>query len=527
MYRSKIMILALTLCILPATRTQAQPHADLGANGKAGTPTITITKLDMSDKTLNLSYEIRNESAQDIWILVGFEDRDAIAEIFMDKDNRTLLIRAKLDFPRIYTSLENIHGRYVLLPAGQTRMEAITLAIPVYPAYPFGSGRRGERLEYATRLSIEIGYYTGDLPAMIRGIFEQPDTLSPKAKISRDQLIKYYFRGPLQFNRVNETLRQRDEEILIPHTDQNLKAEQVLTTIVERVRIPYEEKYVVYTRPESLDLPPCTRVAIQYQPSALEYFFPYAGQQSLLTASERQYLRSLESTRVDDPQRANAFVNDVNKVPIDDGVVRQTSMAHVVCYQGAKLLSSFDIYNDDSIVTEQRDRYKDPNGFPTLRKLTPQVQPFELRVRCGANLRNLWHRLRLCHKAERKLMKDSPCKNEMVYPAPTDWCSAMVRACKTIRMRDEDIIRAHICPARRETKRHLTNSHYAMNPNCKFDSPADMVLLFETKTGWNQHGGAELFTFDNHDPRGGCVLLNDGTVKFIRSKEELEQLRWK
>ena len=36
-----------------------------------------------------------------------------------------------------------------------------------------------------------------------------------------------------------------------------------------------------------------------------------------------------------------------------------------------------------------------------------------------------------------------------------------------------------------------------------------------------------MFTFDNHDPKGGCVLLNDGKVKFIRTDEELKQLRWK
>jgi hypothetical protein len=54
-----------------------------------------------------------------------------------------------------------------------------------------------------------------------------------------------------------------------------------------------------------------------------------------------------------------------------------------------------------------------------------------------------------------------------------------------------------------------------------------MVLLFETKAGWNQHGGPELFTFENHHPRGGCVLLNDGTVRFIRTRAELRQLRWK
>ncbi len=70
-------------------------------------------------------------------------------------------------------------------------------------------------------------------------------------------------------------------------------------------------------------------------------------------------------------------------------------------------------------------------------------------------------------------------------------------------------------------------SDYAMNPNCHVDSPPNTVLLFETQPGWNQHGGPELFTFDNHEPRGGLVLLNDGTPKFIRTEEELQQLRWK
>ncbi len=70
-------------------------------------------------------------------------------------------------------------------------------------------------------------------------------------------------------------------------------------------------------------------------------------------------------------------------------------------------------------------------------------------------------------------------------------------------------------------------SDYAMNSNCREGSPDDMVFLFESKPGWNQHGGPELFTFENHEPKGGCVLLNDGTVKFIRTEEELHALRWK
>ena len=81
------------------------------------------------------------------------------------------------------------------------------------------------------------------------------------------------------------------------------------------------------------------------------------------------------------------------------------------------------------------------------------------------------------------------------------------------------------CPSAGEVK-----CHYALNPDCGPNSPPDTVLLFETKAGWNQHGGTELFTFDNNDPKRGSVLLNDGipgTIKFIRTKEELQQLRWK
>ena len=43
----------------------------------------------------------------------------------------------------------------------------------------------------------------------------------------------------------------------------------------------------------------------------------------------------------------------------------------------------------------------------------------------------------------------------------------------------------------------------------------------------NVNGRPEFFTFDNHEPAGGCILLNGGTVKFIRTEGELQTLRWK
>ena len=68
--------------------------------------------------------------------------------------------------------------------------------------------------------------------------------------------------------------------------------------------------------------------------------------------------------------------------------------------------------------------------------------------------------------------------------------------------------------------------HYAINPNCEPNSSRDVVLLFETKAGWNQFGGPELLTTENHRGEGCTVLFNDGHVEFVKA-ERLGQLKWK
>jgi prepilin-type processing-associated H-X9-DG protein/prepilin-type N-terminal cleavage/methylation domain-containing protein len=69
-------------------------------------------------------------------------------------------------------------------------------------------------------------------------------------------------------------------------------------------------------------------------------------------------------------------------------------------------------------------------------------------------------------------------------------------------------------------------SHFAINPNAEPNSPANVVLLFSTKGGWNQSGGPELLTFDNHRGRGANVLFNDGHVEFVKP-EDAGKLKWK
>jgi len=57
------------------------------------------------------------------------------------------------------------------------------------------------------------------------------------------------------------------------------------------------------------------------------------------------------------------------------------------------------------------------------------------------------------------------------------------------------------------------------------DAPPDMVLLFETHPGWNQSGGPEILTTENHQDDGCNILFADGHVRFVRTRD-LNDLKW-
>ena len=520
MYKPKSVIQALILCVLLSRCTQAEDLDDLDGE-KERAITIALTELDVNDQTLELRYQLRNGSEHDVWICedIAVFQNEFDFEAYLAEDNQTLQISRKLNVPGYMESYVPRIGRYVRLRAYKERTESLSFTLPVNPRRVY-SARRARATEYARRLELEIGFYTGDLTGKVHAILEKVENINNENADTNLILIKRGITGFLQFNELNEYARYRDEEVNIPYTWQALKGERILRIAIDGVRIPYSEK-PEFPKLLPPDLDRCTRIEIQYQPSMLEYFFPYTGQKSLMSPDEKQYLRSLKTTVVTDPEYLKTLAHDVGE-GMDGGFITERSTAHVICYHDDERLTSFSVYDNSSIETEGKQRFRYRKGLQSIRALTPQIQPFELRLKCAANLKDLWYRFRFYHKAEKKRLKDSTGKTETVYPASTKWCDLMVRAYRTIGMLDKNIMRPHMCPSVGQGR-----CHYAMNPNCEYDSPQDMVFLFETKAGWNQHGGPELFTFDNHNPRGGCVLLNDGTVKFIRTKEELQQLRWK
>lgn len=125
-------------------------------------------------------------------------------------------------------------------------------------------------------------------------------------------------------------------------------------------------------------------------------------------------------------------------------------------------------------------------------------------VICGTNLARLG-----------KSMSVYAGENDGKYPTANKWCDLLIEHVNDV------IEGTFVCPSAGEGR-----CHYAMNPNCQPNSPPDMVLLFETKGGWNQFGGMELLTFGNHKPKGCHILLNDKSINFVRPKR-LRELKWK
>jgi hypothetical protein len=258
----------------------------------------------------------------------------------------------------------------------------------------------------------------------------------------------------------------------------------------------------------------CTRIEVRYPRSTLEYFFPSSDLESVLSPEEKEYIQSIEFFTIKDPERIKAFTHDVSLGSYNGrlwGRFFDATPVVVDCYCDNKHMASLMVCKN-LIATKNKRNFKYPIGLPDLKTIEPEeMQPFKLRFQCGLNMQTIY--------------TSGPLYLREVssYSEPTDWCNAVMRDRTNTSYVSEERMRGHLkCPTAGEGK-----CHYAMNPHCEPNSPPDTVLLFETKADWNQHGGPELFTFDHHDPKGGCVLLNDGTVKFVRTKEELQQLRWK
>jgi hypothetical protein len=269
------------------------------------------------------------------------------------------------------------------------------------------------------------------------------------------------------------------------------------------------------------DLSGCERIEIRIVPSTVD-FVALPTEKALLSPEEIRYLEASSPLIVDDPEVIQTFAKDISSSTYEGpflGEIAARPKTFFTCYErgGRKIFFNMIPFTPRGSLL-MADGHEFTNRGIQWSTLVPQIWPFCLRVSCSYNMEEFYDGLRYdpgsqYYRAERKS-----------YPPASEWYDATVHSYQ-VEGYTVDVARLHraiSCPSASHGR-----YHYAMNPDCDLNSPPDTVLLFEARPGRNQHGGPELFTFDNHDPKGGCVLLNDGTVKFIRTEEQLQQLRWK
>jgi hypothetical protein len=511
-------IVALSFFAVPAQGEQvANDFQQEGAQ-----PTIIQTEVEMTDAAMAVSYKIVNRSVKDIWILAGCGKCDVSANAFYDEDTRSIVLTNRFDFPGITFGTNALYPRYTRLPSGHAQAESISVPLPVQVTSNGTAPRKEQTSWYADRLVIEISYCAGDLPGAVRALLLEAEEAKSGHTQHDTGAVSSGFGGLVGFTRMNEGLRSRGEETVILHSEEALPGERTLRIAVDGLYVACsEEARTVWPSPPAPpDLTSCKRVKIRFEPSMLAFLFPYDNQRALMTHAEIRDLALQTDIVVADPGTLKSLVRDIGETVSTTGVVRQHTVAHLTCHahDANGQSTSFIISNNDSVLTDEGYRFTNIEGFESLASLTTQTRALDIRVRCGANLHDLWHRLRSFRHSRKSWFRRSTTFPGVSYPKPPEWGDTITR----VYGYSEMALRPFKCPAAEGGR-----CHYAMNPNCKSDSPPDMVLLFETKADWNQHGAPDLFTFDNHDPKGGCVLLNDGTVKFIRTEEELRQLRWK
>lgn len=170
-----------------------------------------------------------------------------------------------------------------------------------------------------------------------------------------------------------------------------------------------------------------------------------------------------------------------------------------------------------------------------IRELPPETV-------CGSHLRSLG----------KQIMVYANDHNEF-YPTAEKWCDLLIAQA-------DASPKVFICPGSDVLE---CESSYAFNKNLANkkvpDEPNDVVLLFETDYGktngkrdvsrytreyyrlmgieikenkdfvykdrWNQVGGPEILTADNHKGVGANILFNDGHVEFVK-KKDFGKLNW-
>lgn len=254
MNESPVALVALTLGILLAGCGECERRASVSCEKHTVDVSLLIEHVKVTEKTLELRYQIRNESEGDIWVLneVGGPYR---FESYLFENTKMFLIRRRLDIPaNISWGMGRPRGKYVRLPRNESQIESIRFRLPLHAQRVYqGSPPRQEGIQYATRLAVEIGYWATDLPQMVTHILATAKKTRTERSLDPDEDITVDFYKAsgidIEFSYAelywlrdnNKQLSDGSDEVIFPYTDQMHKGECFVADTVHNLILPYEE----------------------------------------------------------------------------------------------------------------------------------------------------------------------------------------------------------------------------------------------------------------------------------------------
>jgi hypothetical protein len=139
--------------------------------------TLSVEHVTMSADRVELRYQIRNDSGEEIWYCDDMDaDRPIDCETVASRDGETLFLRMRLDMPNgwwhVYTYP---YGRYRRLASREVHRGVLSMACPVqqHPVLTSRSAHHRREVKKARFLVLEIGYFCGDVPGRLLDILRE------------------------------------------------------------------------------------------------------------------------------------------------------------------------------------------------------------------------------------------------------------------------------------------------------------------------------------------------------------------
>jgi hypothetical protein len=175
--------IAVLLVVACAASGRALAEADAGSQSQepGGKQIVArITSFETAADHLELRYEIRNNSAEEIWIC---DDMDAESPLDFETvacpDGYVLFIRLRLGMPCGWWRLLPPDAKYVRIMSGECYASSIRLALPIrqQPILSGRSAHRPEKISRARRVVLEVGYFRGDLAGRVAVLARELETV--------------------------------------------------------------------------------------------------------------------------------------------------------------------------------------------------------------------------------------------------------------------------------------------------------------------------------------------------------------